>query len=159
LNSSVEITGGCTRFDQARAEASETLWDRCILRVEGYLVAPASPPANRAAETAALQLLEAFPEAWKEKVPLIHKMAAVTLLAQVSAADSANVEAYCFDPERTEVFLDAARGGQAHYGLVHVLNRPTVRQQKEFSRVVSTAFYVRGSRTEKSLLPSACARW
>ena len=169
LNSSVEITGGYTRFDQARAEASEALWDRVILRVEGYLVgnrlqvtgnsqteAAGTAPAVTCnlSPVTSLELPSAFPDDWKSKVPLLHKMAAVTLLAQVMTCDANHVEAYSFDPDQTEVFLDAARGGRKYEGLIHVLSRPSVRQQKEFSRVLSSALYVRGSRTEKSLLPS-----
>lgn len=155
LNSSVEVAGGYTRFDQARADASEALWDRVILRVDGYCIRSSDVPRSESDEGSAFsELPDAYPEAWKEKVPLLHKMAAVALLAQVTTANSENLETYSFDPDQTEVPLEAARGGRKYQGLVHVLKRPTVRQQKEFSRVVSSALYVRGSRTEKSLLPS-----
>jgi hypothetical protein len=99
-------------------------------------------------------LVTFFPDAWRERVPLLHKMAAIQLLAQVFPSDGDETEAYHFDPEQIEVHLVAARGGREHSGLIHTLQRPSIRQQKEFSRVISTAFYVRGSRTEKSLLPS-----
>jgi hypothetical protein len=173
LNSSVETTGGYTRFEQARAEAAEAIWNRISLRVEGYMVRPSaadfipracSEPVEGSESdegSAPVQLPDAFPDShegprgtWREKVPLLHKMAAVTLLAQVMASDAGDVEAYSFDPDQIQVFLDAARGGRKYEGLIHVLRRPTVRQQKEFSRVVSSALYVRGSRTEKSMLPS-----
>lgn len=174
LNSSVELAGLYTRFDQARAEASEALWDRCILRVEGYLI-PQRTQGGSTAEGAerkvgnllvktekslassassAVEIVSAFPDDWETKVPLTHKVAAVMLLAQVSVDESESIEEYCFDPDVTEVRLIAARGGRESSGLVHTLRRPTVRQQKEFSRVVSTALYVRGSRTQKSLVPS-----
>jgi hypothetical protein len=81
-------------------------------------------------------------------------MAAIQLLAQVFPAVTDETEAYYFDPAEVEVHLIAARAGREYSGLLHSLRRPTVRQQKEFSRIVSTALYVRGSRTEKSLLPS-----
>jgi hypothetical protein len=176
LNRSVEIVGSQTRFDQQKAEASEAVWDRIALRVEGYRVpspnvtasathAVISPPdavisprdaviLSGSEGPAFSELPEAFPDEWKSKVPLVHKMAAVILLAQVSVTASEETETYHFDPDQTEISLDAARGGREYSGLVHTLKRPTVRQQKEFSRVVSTALYVRGSRTEKSLLPS-----
>ncbi len=101
-----------------------------------------------------LELPDALPDSWRQRVPLLHKMAAIQLLAQVFPSDAGETELYRFDPDRIEVHLISARGGREHSGLVHTLQRPTIRQQKEFSRVVSTAFYVRGSRTEKSLLPS-----
>ncbi len=147
LNRSVEIVGNNTRFDQQRAEAAEAIWDRIALRVEGYLVGATGPVAPT-------ELPEAFPEGWREQIPVLHKMAAIQLLAQVFPADADETEVYCFDPEQIEVHLIAARGGREYSGLVHTLKRPSVRRQKEFSRVVSTALYVRGSRTEKSLLPS-----
>ena len=86
---------------------------------------------------------------------VFHKAAAVRLLAQVYVAGpEQSEEEYVFDSDRVEVHLVAGRGGQEYDDLVHVLRRLTARQQKEFSRVVSSALYVRGSRTEKSLLPS-----
>ena len=145
LNRSVEIVGGQTRFDQERAEAAEAIWNRIVLDVRGYLVPNGSGPA---------ELTAALPEDWREKVPLMHKMAAVQLLAQVFPSNGDDTELYRFDPDQIEVHLIAARGGCEYSSLVHTLKRPTIRQQKEFSRVLSTAFYVRGSRTEKSLLPS-----
>ena len=166
LNRSVEIVGNTTRFDRDRAEAAEAVWDRTIVRVEGYQVwAPSAcrfPPSEEPVEQGGpckadggRDLQEAFPEGWREKVPLFHEMAAIELLAQVFVAEPEQVEGpYYFDPQQIEVYLVAARGGQEYDGLVHMLRRPTARQQKEFSRVVSTAIYVRGSRTGKSLLPS-----
>ncbi|MBI2815455.1 MAG: hypothetical protein HYX72_00800 [Acidobacteria bacterium] len=149
LNRSVEVVGAHTRFDQERAEAAEAIWDRIIVRVEGYCV------GSREQETAnSKELRDAFPESWREQIPVLHKMAAIQLLAQVFPTAGDETEVYHFDPAEVEVHLEAGRGGKEYTGLVHTLRRPTVRQQKEFSRVVSTALYVRGSRTEKSLLPS-----
>ena len=155
LNRSVEITGNHTRFDQERAEAAEAIWDRIALRVEGYLV-DTGDARNGDAESlaAAVELPDAFPEAWREKVPLMHKMGAIQLLAQVFPTEGGEMEVYRFNPDQTEVQLIAGRAGREYGRLLHTLKRPTVRQQKEFSRVVSSALYVRGSRTEKSLLPS-----
>ncbi len=163
LNRSVEILGAHTRFDQERAEAAEAIWDRIILRVEGYLVgnreegtgnSQSGPATCNLSPVTCLQLPDAFPERWREQIPLLHKMAAIHLLAQVFPADADETETYCFDPEQIEVHLIAARGGREYSGLVHTLQRPSIRRQKEFSRLVSSALYVRGSRTEKSLLPS-----
>lgn len=161
LNRSVEIVGAHTRFDQEQAEAAEAIWDRIIARVEGYLVGNRQDQSRdrEGAVTGregavAVELPAAFPEGWRQQIPLLHKIAAVQLLAQVFPADADETEAYCFDPERVEVHLVAARGGREYGGLVHTLQRPSVRRQKEFSRIVSSALYVRGSRTEKSLLPS-----
>ena len=166
LNRSMEIVGNTTRFDRDRAEAAEAVWHRTIVRVEGYTVSAHSPrlfplteePAEQGSPckaAAGVDLQQAFPEGWREKVPLFHKMATVELLAQVFVAEPEQVEGfYYFDPQQMEVHLVAARGGQEYNGLVHMLRRPTARQQKEFSRIVSTAIYVRGSRTGKSLLPS-----
>lgn len=166
LNRSVEIVGNTTRLDRDRAEAAEAVWDRTIVRVEGYKLLqspmhrfpPPQEPADQGEQCeaeGAIDLHEAFPEGWHGKVPLFHKMAAIELLAQVFVAEPEQLEGlYCFDPQQMEVHLVAARGGEERDGLVHVLRRPTARQQKEFSRIVSTAIYVRGSRTGKSLLPS-----
>ena len=169
LNRSVETVGAQTRFDQQKADAAEALWDRIALRVEGYLVnsnpqiAQMPQMENATSDSEFLESVQsaksvdlpvAFPDDWQSKVPLLHKMAAVQLLAQVFPADTEETEAYHFNPDQVEVSLIAARGGHTFPDLVHILRRPTVRQQKEFSRIVSTALYVRGSRTEKSLLPS-----
>lgn len=182
LQRSAEIVGDATRLDRREAEAAETIWNRVVLRVEGYRLQPSAfrpgsalavasaradnlagdPPAAGAlpgkAEGGNTDLLSAFPESWREKVDVLHKIAAVRLLAQVYVAepDSAGADDgdYLFDPDCVEVHLVAARGGMECNGLAHVLRRPTAREQKEFSRVVSSALYVRGSRTEKSLLPS-----
>ena len=153
LNRSVELAGGHTRFDQERAEAAEALWSRTAVRVEGYLVSNAFTGSN-GEESALSPLPEAFPDCWREKVPLLHKMAAVQLLAQVFPADEEEIEPYAFDPDHIQVHLVAARNGREYSGLVHKFRRPSARQQKKFSRVVSTALYVRGSHTEKSILPS-----
>ena len=166
LNRSVEIVGNTTRFDRDRVAAAEVVWDRAIVRVEGYMVSapsarlvPSSEETEEQARTCqadgGVDLQQAFPEGWREKVPLFHKMAAIELLAQVFVAGPEQVEgSYYFDPQQMDVHLVAARDGQEYNGLVHMLRRPTARQQKEFSRTVSTAIYVRGSRTGKSLLPS-----
>jgi hypothetical protein len=148
LNRAVEIEGGNTVFTRERAEAAEAVWDRVIISVHGYRVGEHDE-----------QLAEAFPSGWREKVPLFHKMAAIELLAQVFSAEPGGEEddeaaGYRFDPDHITIHLAAGRDGVEHPDLVHVLKRPTARQQKDFSRVLSSAVYVRGSRTEKSLLPS-----
>jgi hypothetical protein len=189
LQRSVEIVGDATKFDRREAEAAEAVWERIILRVEGYLVTNSSSlgavlasggagiPAGAAGQAGmpappsgaqqAAPLQAAFLDCWREKVDVLHKIAAVRLLAQVYPQEFPEPEPgeagddgldaakqYCFDPDRVEVRLLAARGGVECDGLVHVLRRPTAREQKEFSRVASSALYVRGSRAEKSLLPS-----
>ncbi len=177
LQRSVEIVGDATKFDRREAEAAEAVWERIIIRVGGYRLRPSAfrhPPSveeaessRQKAESSVMELMAAFPEEWREKVDVLHKIAAVRLLAQVypeelpepepGEAGDEGLDAakqYCFDPDRVEVRLVAARGGAECDGLVHVLRRPTAREQKEFSRVASSALYVRGSRAEKSLLPS-----
>ncbi len=164
LQRSAEIVGGATRFDRREAEAAEALWDRIALRIERYKIPNpqiaqiTQNEEESAASAKSVDLLLGFPDGWREKVDVFHKAASVRLLAQVYVAEPEAAEAaeaeYLFDPDRVEVRLVAGRGGQEYDGLVHILRRPTARQQKEFSRTVSSALYVRGSRTEKSLLPS-----
>jgi len=177
LQRSVEIVGDATKFDRREAEAAEAVWERIIFRVEGYRLRPSAfcplPSIAQAEEGSrqkaegSVDLMVGCPDGWRDKVDVLHKIAAVRLLAQVYPEEPAEPEPgeagdegsdagkeYCFDPDRVEVRLLAARGGVECDGLVHVLRRPTAREQKEFSRVASSALYVRGSRTEKSLLPS-----
>lgn len=135
-----EQAAQAVKFDRREADAAEALWDALILRTEGYRLRDGSetPPAS---------------------VPLLHKIAASRLLAQVfvddpSAAEGDEPPPYVFDPVSVDVRLIAQRSGTIHEGLTHTLRRPTAAEQKEYSRKTSGALFVAGSRTQKSLIPA-----
>ena len=130
------------RFEARTMEAAAALYDGIVRRTEGYRAGEAGsvvPP---------------------EKIPLGHKEMVVRGLAAVAPAadlpsDSGLPEAvFSLDSDTVEVLLEASRDGRKHHNLVHVFRPPTAAETIEFSRVVSQALYVRGSKTLKSILPS-----
>ena len=136
LNRSAEDAGAYRKFSAETEDASATLWDSAVIRVSGY--------GDDFCERAE----------WRGKIPLSHKHGAVRGLAQVFTAEPPDDAPYRFDPEEARVYLDAGRNGKISDGLLHILQRPSTRQQKEYSRLGGSALFVRGSRTAKTILPS-----
>jgi len=141
LNTRVEESGTEARMDSRTLEAADLLWSTLALRVSGY-----GEPTD----------------SWRtllgeEKVPLMHKAAAIRGLGQVSVAEPEIIdliEPYDFDPDFVTIEIQAARDGVIHTRLLHRLRRPSPQQLKDFSRISSSAIWLRGSRTPTTLLPS-----
>ncbi len=90
-------------------EANNALWEKRILRVEGYP--------------------ESFGERWRELIPLAHRSLAVSGLGQVQAADDQDVLP---DSESVIVRLEAWWNGVFYGDLRHHFTRPLVEHELKF---------------------------
>jgi hypothetical protein len=95
-------------------KASDALWRRRILRVEGY---PFDATAN-----------------WKEQIPLQHRRMAVAGLDQVQAADDQDILG---DSETVGVRLVARWNGTVYEHLVHRFRRPGIEHELRFREATS----------------------
>jgi hypothetical protein len=95
-------------------KASDALWRRRILRVEGY---PFDATAN-----------------WKEQIPLQHRRMAVAGLDQVQAADDQDILG---DSETVAVRLVARWNGTVYEHLVHRFRRPKIEHELRFREATS----------------------
>jgi hypothetical protein len=95
-------------------KASDALWRRRILRVEGY---PFDATVN-----------------WKEQIPLQHRRMAVAGLDQVQAADDQDILG---DSETVAVRLVARWNGAVYEHLVHRFRRPGIEHELRFREAAS----------------------
>jgi len=102
--------------------AANALWQRIVLRVEGY------EPLDD----------------WRERVPLPHRRAAVRPLTQVYSIEpeASGEQAYRLAADRIEVELVA---GPNYTGLRHIFRPATALEAVEFERVRSAAIWARES--------------
>lgn len=112
------------RSDSLEAEATNWLWDKRIVRVEGY------PP---------------LPESgWKEKIWLRHKQAALALLTKITEWPDGPPDMIVSD--EVSVWLQAVCNGQHYVGLRHIFRPATTKQQVAWSRANAQMTTVRGQR-------------
>lgn len=130
---SVETVDGAQKSDHDREEAIGELWAEIIIRVEGYTFPP---------------------EDWKARVPYAHKEEMINRFASIETSEPGRDQDAAFDAERQTVFLSARRDGVKYKHLQHILRRPDAREKKEWRRIHDSAMQVRGSRADKTLLPS-----
>ncbi len=133
----------CYRLRVRSSEAALLLWERLVLRVEGYE-----------------QLAESD---WRALIPLGHKEAAIsalTLVAPVTArffepgAEEESNHTYPLLAEEHRVMLEAVAAGVAYPQLVHRFRPPSVEAERTYRRLVSETLLVRGARTPRTLLPA-----
>jgi hypothetical protein len=108
------FSGEAVETSVAIEKASDSLWVRRILRVEGY---PFDVEAN-----------------WKDRVPLQHRRVAVGGLDQVQAADDQDVLG---DSETIAVRLVARWNGAVYHRLVHRFRRPGIEHELRFREATS----------------------
>jgi len=153
LHLQVEREGNAQRWYDDREEASEAIWNEIVIGVEGYLCSHRRTDGAYGAP-ATQEIMETFPDDWKERVPVDHKVAAISRLARVEPCQPGEEQLYFFDSTRQTVYLEARRDGLVYSGLVHVLRRPALKEKKNFRRIQSSVLHVRGSRKEQSRFPS-----
>ena len=115
---------GWTQESHADA-ACIALWNRAVLRVEGYKVGPKGTSDD-----------------WKEKMPAHHKIAAVGLLQEVAVVPSEDDENQDFDLEadRRTVTLEAAWNERVHKRLDHLFHIPRQQDVLEYRRTLAESY-------------------
>lgn len=116
-----------------QGEASEALWNSAVLRVEGYTGAD-----------------------WRERMPVSHKVAAVTALQQVLAIDAGNP--FDLEPDSRTVHLEAAWNGAIFDELLHRFRLPNAQDQKDYRRLNVSFIRSRGRRDQNTTRIKACVR-
>ena len=109
-------------------EAAIALWDRAIVRVEGY----------RAGED------------WKRKMPATHKIAAVGLLQEVAAVPSSEEDDLDLEADRRTVTLEVAWNGEVYPSLRHVFRVPEQEDTLSYRRLMAEFFRKSSRRESKS---------
>lgn len=149
MQMATEVVDGKFQVENRKEEAAAAIWERIVLTVKGYRVSPD--------KCTVVELPTSDPQGWKDKVPVQHKAAAIMLLAQVSLVeepeDAEEID-YVFDPECVVIRLNATRDGETYEDLAHTFGRPNAAQHVRFSRATSRALLVKGSRTQKSIVPT-----
>lgn len=121
----VETEGDRARSDSMEAEAADWLWDKSILRIDGY---------------------GALPEDWKRKVWLRHKQAALAALTQIFEWEDAPGMPTSMLSDEIAVLLEAACNGQRYVNLRHVFREPETSHQIAWSRNNVQLIAIRGQR-------------
>ena len=124
---------GWTQESHADA-ASIALWNRAVLRVEGYKVGPKGTSDD-----------------WKQKMPAHHKIAAVGLLQEVAVVPSEDDGNPDFDLEadRRTVTLEAAWNERVHR-LQHIFRLPGQEHTLRYRRTMAEFFRKSGQRQKKT---------
>jgi len=138
-----------TRGDTLTAETSgeleayQTLWRKQAVRVEGY-----ASKDGRA-------LLEAYPETWRDFVPVAHMEVAIRLLARVqlkSPEAASSSEAFIVDLDLVPVEIEVT--DQETAPLVHWFRAPGMPEQKTYKRIMAESRLVTGSKHLKTVIGS-----
>jgi len=131
-----------------RTAAMLLLWQRLIARVEGYAFSEESGGSSQESE-------------WKGKVPVAHRLGAVSPRALVFAVapgqgtgnrEQGTEESALYTPGLQEVHLLAAGGD--YLPLVHSFRQPGAAETVEFNRLSAERIYVRGRAGAKAVIPS-----
>lgn len=121
-------------------EASCKLWDRRIVRIEGYRVA--GKPSH-----------EQPIELWRSRVPVSHKVATVELLQEVLQADD-SPDDFELAAEELPVVLSANWNGRVYEPLLHLFRAPGQDDEMRFRRLDAQSFEIKGSRGISWFVPS-----
>ncbi len=121
------LQGDSWSHESRTDEAAIALWDRAIVRVEGYRVG----------------------EDWKEKMPASHKIAAVGLLQEVVAVPSSEEDDLDLEADRRTVTLKAAWNGQVFHRLQHIFRVPEQEQTLTYRRLMAE-FFRKSSRRQST---------
>lgn len=139
------------QFESASMEAAVALYDSLFLEAEGYCIATEDVGVTCG------------------QIPAHHKEMVIRGLGDVapelaegaelseeagSPAEKPDVALYSLDSEHVSITLQALARGEKFSGLVHKFSPPTAAHRIQYSRIVSQALYVRGSRSLKTLLPA-----
>jgi len=122
------------RWDDHRDEAAAILWERIVLRVEGYW--PDTP------------------DNWKQRVPDDHKVHATGVFADVVQVDDDEGRPGTFVESEFTVRLAARRGAEYHERLVHRFRRPKAADRSRWKRAHAGAYHQREGKVERSVMPS-----
>jgi len=121
-------------------QASCNLWDRRILRIEGYRV------AGKPSQEQPIEL-------WRGRVPVSHQVATVELLQEVVQADE-SPEDFDLVAEELPVVLSANWNGRVYDPLLHLFRAPGQDEEMRFRRLDAQSFEIKGSRGISWFLPS-----
>jgi hypothetical protein len=125
--------------------ASLMLYNRAIVRVEGYKTVNGVPPNEL--------------PSWPECIPQHHRLAAAGILMNVTQSEGGDES--MLEAEGVSVLLDAMwnegeTGAMKQYrGLVHKFASPTAEHRRRFLKSKNRSFIAGGSRTGTTLIPSA----
>ena len=122
------LQGDSWSHESRTDEAAIALWDRAVVRVEGY----------RAGDD------------WKRKMPATHKIAAVGLLQEVVAVPSTEEDDFDLEADRRTVTLEAAWNGQVYSNLRHVFRVPEQEDTLSYRRLMAEFFRKSSRRQSKS---------
>jgi len=121
-------------------EASCKLWDRRILRIEGYRV------GGKASQEQPIDL-------WRNLVPVSHKVATVELLQEVVQADD-SPDDFDLAAEELPVVLSANWNERVYEPLLHLFRAPGQDDEMRFRRLDAQSFQIKGARGISWFLPS-----
>lgn len=136
----------CYRLQVRSTDAALLLWDRLVLRVEGYDLPGEGSEGD-----------------WRALIPLAHKEAALGTLTLVAPAqapplssisDEAANNAFPLLAGERLVVLEAVVAGRAYPRLLHYFRPPSVEAERTYRRLLSETLLVRGSRSPRTLLPA-----
>ena len=115
-------------------QAADWLWSRAVTRLEGYKAG----------------------EDWKQKMPLAHKLAAVTLLQEVYLSETHN-DPFEIEAESRTVVLEAAWNLQRYENLVHRFRLPWQDEAYRYRRLTVQWYRQRGQRQQGMRIRMALA--
>ncbi len=125
-------------------EAAISLWDKAVLRIEGYKVGP-----------------EGLSKDWKRKMPAHHKIAAVDLLQEVTAVPSNEDADFDLDLEadRRTVVLETSWNEHVYPCLQHTFRIPAQEETLRYRRIMAESYRKPGRRTSSTrvLVPARLA--
>ncbi len=125
-----------SNFDEAACK----LWDRRILRIEGYRV------GGKPSQEQPIDL-------WRGRVPVSHKVATVELLQEVVQADD-SPDDFELGAEELPVVLSANWNGRVYQPLLHLFRAPGQDEEMRFRRLDAQSFEIKGSRGISWFIPS-----
>jgi hypothetical protein len=131
------------QFESASMEAAVALYDSLFLGANGYCL-----PRENGGVTCG-------------QIPAHHKEMVVRSLGDVAPEQphqdeddgGPDVALFSLEPDHIRVTLRAHALGKGYQGLVHIFTPPSAADRIQYSRIISQALYIRGSRTLKTLLP------